>query len=259
MQEVRPETQPRALGQSDESVAWALRELEEIVKGVDDEPKARAALDVLRRAFTSVRAYATTDPLTGLANRACFYQLLDERLTANDGSGSTSAVLFLDLDGFKSVNDERGHAAGDLLLADVATRIAHSVREQDVVARHGGDEFVVLLEKLESQSVAHAVAARVIEAVSAPFMHGDGIVQLGVSIGVAFFPEHGISSNELLQKADDAMYRAKSQGGRSYAVFGERKGLSDARPGRRSWAWELSPAHAGSSHEAPAELIGHKR
>lgn len=258
MQEVRPEIQRRALGQSDESVAGALRELEEVVKGREDEPKARAALDVLRRAFTSVRAYATTDPLTGLANRACFYQLLDERLGASDGNVA-AAVLFLDLDGFKSVNDERGHAAGDQLLADVATRIANSVREHDVVARHGGDEFVVLLEKLENQSVAHAVAARVVEAVTAPFMQGDGIVQLGVSIGVAFFPDHGSSSSELLQKADAAMYRAKSQGGRSYAVFGERKELSEPRPERRSWAWELSPVDAASLPEAAATLLGQKR
>jgi diguanylate cyclase (GGDEF)-like protein len=236
--------QQHSIGRSDESVSSALSELEEVVKGCDGETRARAALDVLRRAFTSVRTSATTDPLTGLANRPAFYQLLEERLLSAATNGS-AAVLFLDLDGFKCVNDERGHAAGDALLADVAGRISRSVREHDLVARHGGDEFVVLLEHIENRSIAHAVAARIIEAVSAPFVHGDDMVMLGVSIGVAFAPEHGMSSAELLQRADQAMYRAKALGGRTYSVYGERDGLTEPRDSRRSWAWELSPVQTG--------------
>lgn len=239
MHERRPNTQ-HSLGRNDESVEWALHEIEKAVEGCDSEPQARDALEVLRRAFTCVRACATTDPLTGLANRGWFYQVLDERLKPGAAPCGNAALLFLDLDGFKSVNDERGHAAGDALLAEVAGRISRSVRDLDLVARHGGDEFAVLLENIDSPSIAHAIAARVIEAVSAPFMHEDGIVQLGISIGVAFFPEHGKSSSELLQRADQAMYRAKSQGGKSYAVFGERDELSLPRSPRRSWTWELT-------------------
>jgi len=255
MHEARPNTGHSITG-NDESVEWALHELEEAVKGCESEPRARIALDVLRRAFMSVRARATTDPLTGLANRTWFYQVLDELLQAGSGLRGSAAVLFLDLDGFKGVNDERGHAAGDLLLAEVAGRISRSVRDKDLVARHGGDEFVVLLERIESPAIAHAIAARVIEAVNAPFMQEAGIVQLGISIGVSFYPEHGSSSAELLQRADHAMYRAKSQGGRSYAVFGEREELSRPRTPKRSWAWELSPMGTGTpENEATVDLL----
>lgn len=246
MQDGRPNTQ-HSLGRSDERVERALRELEKAIKGCPAESDALDALDVLRRAFTSVRAKASTDPLTGLANRAWFNQMLDERLAPGKGICNTAALLFLDLDGFKDVNDQRGHAVGDALLAEVAGRLSHSVREIDLVARHGGDEFVVLLENIENPSIAHAVAARVIEAISTPFSVDGARIQLGVSIGVAFFPEHGRSGEELLKHADYAMYRAKHQGGQSYAVFGEREELVMPRTPNRSWTWELSPLD-----EAPA-------
>jgi diguanylate cyclase (GGDEF)-like protein len=165
--------------------------------------------------------------------------------------------LFLDLDGFKEVNDQRGHPAGDVLLAEVAGRISHSVREHDLVARHGGDEFVVLLENLENPAVAHAVAARVIEAISTPFTVDGGKVKLGVSIGVAFYPEHGQSGSELLKRADSAMYRAKSHGGGSYAVFGERDDLAVHRAPLRSWTWELAPVEP--ANDITVALFSSKR
>lgn len=230
-----------ALGRNDDGVEWALRELESAIEGTSEESRAREALDFLRRAFTTARTSASTDPLTGLANRAWFYQVLEERLSPGRSVCSSAAVLFLDLDGFKDVNDERGHQAGDILLAEVAARISHCVREQDLVARHGGDEFVVLLEKIENPSVAHAVAARIIDAIAVPFPVDEGHVHLGVSVGIALFPEHGSSGGELLKRADLAMYRAKNQGGRSYAVFGEREELIVPRSPRRSWTWELNP------------------
>lgn len=260
MPEGGPNTQ-HTLGRTDENVEWALRELEASIAGSPEESRARAALDVLRRAFSSVRASAATDPLTGLANRASFYQILDERL-ALEKTGASAAVLFLDLDGFKDVNDRRGHQAGDALLAEVATRISRSVREQDLVARHGGDEFVVLLEHMENRAVAHAVAARIIEAISVPFgLEGDPIY-LGVSIGVAFYPDHGQSGSELLKHADGAMYRAKNQGGRGYAVCGEREDLIVPRNTRRSWAWELAPGRTEvpvPSNDVTRALFGRKR
>jgi len=239
-----------SLGRNDENVERALSDLEASIAGIAEEPRARAALEVLRRAFTSVRACAATDPLTGLANRASFYQILDERVAVEGGCAS-AALLFLDLDGFKDVNDVRGHQAGDILLTEVATRISRSVRDHDLVARHGGDEFVVLLENIENRAIAHAVAARIIEAIGVPFTVEGARVQLGVSIGIAFFPEHGSTGKELLQRADAAMYRAKGQGGRGYAVFGEREDLIIPRTPRRSWAWELSP----SSVELPANDV----
>jgi diguanylate cyclase (GGDEF)-like protein len=237
------------LGRSDERVEWALRELETVVSGSTHESKARVALEVLRGAFTSVQTSAATDPLTGLANRAWFDHVLDTRFAVGVPNASTAALLFLDLDGFKDVNDKRGHPVGDKLLAEVASRIVRSVREHDLVARHGGDEFVVLLENIENPSIAHAVAARVVEAISTPFDIDGARVRLGVSIGVAYYPEHGASGRELLQRADYAMYRAKNQGGRSYAVFGEREDLALPRTTHRSWTWELAPVDAEAQHE----------
>jgi diguanylate cyclase (GGDEF)-like protein len=229
-------------GRYDEGVEWALSELEKAIEGASSESQAREALEFVRRAFSNVRTSASTDPLTGLANRAWFYQVLEERLTPGRGISASAAVLFLDLDGFKEVNDLRGHQAGDALLAEVAGRISHTVRDQDLVARHGGDEFVVLLERIETPAVAHAVAARIIDAIGSPFRVDEDEFNLGVSIGVAFFPEHGATAQELLKRADHAMYRAKFQGGRSYAVFGEREDLVVPRSPRRSWAWELAPS-----------------
>ncbi|MET0343118.1 MAG: GGDEF domain-containing protein [Polyangiales bacterium] len=248
MQDGRPKLDEPP-GRCDESVEWALRELETAIQGAADAAKAREALEFVRRAFTSVRTSASTDPLTGLANRSWFYRVLEERLTPGRGIGASAAVLFLDLDGFKEVNDQRGHQAGDTLLAEVAGRISHTVRERDLVARHGGDEFVVLLERIETPAVAHAVAARIIDSIGMPFRVDDDEFTLGVSIGIALYPEHGSTTTELLKRADHAMYRAKFQGGRAYAVYGEREDLVVPRNPKRSWAWELAP-----DLEAPTEV-----
>jgi diguanylate cyclase (GGDEF)-like protein len=121
------------------------------------------------------------------------------------------------------------------------------VRDHDLVARHGGDEFVVLLECIESPAIAHAVAARVVDAISAPFVLDQRMVTLGVSIGVAYYPEHGHDAHELLRNADSAMYSAKSAGGQSYAVFGERADLLLPRAPLRSWSWELSTGEPDNS------------
>ena len=266
MQEVR-RNPPHAWNRNDEGVERALLELESATKGGAEETRAREALEVLRRAFRSAQASATTDPLTGLANRAWLHETLDERLASEQAPGGKAALLFLDLDGFKHVNDQRGHAVGDALLGDVAARISHSVREQDLVARHGGDEFVIVLDKLDNPAVAHAVAARVIEAIDMPFTVDGAKLKLGVSIGIAFYPEHGHTGAELLARADYAMYRAKSQGGGNYAVYGAREDLALSRAPLRSWTWELAPldmpvdaraAGRERDHEAP-ELLRQKR
>jgi diguanylate cyclase (GGDEF)-like protein len=258
MADSRPNKSYR-LGRSDETVEWALRELETAVQGCPEESRARVALEVLRSSFTRVETSAATDPLTGLANRAWFARMLEERLLPEVAPHSRAAVLFLDLDGFKDVNDQRGHPAGDQLLTEVARRITHCVRDHDLVARHGGDEFVVLLENIENPAVAHTVAARVVDAISAPFEVEGSTVTLGVSIGVAYYPEHGMSGSELLRRADHAMYRAKGQGGRSYAVFGERDELATPRSPRRSWSWELAPASLEVAAREVTQIVFKKR
>jgi diguanylate cyclase (GGDEF)-like protein len=203
---------------ADERVEWAIRELQEVLADRANDPHARAALATLRDAFCTAHARASMDPLTGLMNRASFDSALQVTIGRAARAQSPAAVLFMDLDGFKAVNDQRGHPVGDSLLKEVASRIMACVREDDLLARYGGDEFVVLLEHVSDPEVVHGVALRVIDALSRPFTGGDISVRLSVSIGVALFPEHGTCADELLARADAVMYEAKRQGGDRYLV-----------------------------------------
>jgi diguanylate cyclase (GGDEF)-like protein len=212
---------------ADDRVEWAIRELQAVLAERADDPHARAALDALRDAFCVAHTRASVDPLTGLMNRASFDRALALAITHAARTQSPAAVLFMDLDGFKAVNDQRGHAVGDVLLREVAARIMACVREDDLLARYGGDEFVVLLEQLTDPGVVHAIATRVIEALSRSFAADGLTVHLSVSIGVALFPEHGGSAEELLACADTAMYEAKRKGGDRYLIAASRERTGD--------------------------------
>jgi diguanylate cyclase (GGDEF)-like protein len=207
---------------ADERVERALRELEDVLADRADEPHARAALDALRDAFCVAHTRASVDPLTGLMNRASFDRALDLAVAHAARAQNAAAVLFMDLDGFKTVNDQRGHAVGDVLLKEVASRILSCVREDDLLARYGGDEFVVLLEQLAGVEVVDAIASRIIDALSRSFAVDGLTVRLSVSIGVALFPQHGSSAEELLARADGAMYAAKRKGGDRYQIAPDR-------------------------------------
>jgi len=161
---------------------------------------------------------ATHDPLTGLANRTLLLQRIAESLAAG-GEAPHCAVLFLDLDDFKAVNDELGHAAGDQLLQTVAARLLASVREQDMVARLGGDEFALLFPELSSKG-AEAVLARVLSAVGSRVVLRGRERHVGASAGLAF-GRAGDDAVRLVGKADLAMYRAKADGGGGLALFQE--------------------------------------
>jgi diguanylate cyclase (GGDEF)-like protein len=203
---------------ADERVERALSELQTVLADRADDPHARAALATLRDAFCVAHTRASLDPLTGLMNRASFDRALELAIGHAARNHSPAAVLFMDLDGFKAVNDQRGHAVGDVLLREVAARIMTCVREDDLLARYGGDEFVVLLEPLTEPHVVQAIASRVIEALSRTFSVDGLMVRLSVSIGVALFPEHGACAEELLACADAAMYEAKRRGGDRYLI-----------------------------------------
>jgi diguanylate cyclase (GGDEF)-like protein len=153
------------------------------------------------------------DPLTGLPNRALFMESLG-RACARLGRRSFSrfALFFLDLDGFKSVNDRLGHQAGDSLLAEFAQRLKSSVRPNDMVARMSGDEFTVLLEEIESPREAIEVAVRIPNALRAPFRFREGESVTSASIGIAYSDCGKIGPDGLLQAADQAMYLAKTSG-----------------------------------------------
>jgi diguanylate cyclase (GGDEF)-like protein/PAS domain S-box-containing protein len=157
-------------------------------------------------------ALASTDPLTGLANRRHWRQVADAHLQSARAGGKRLGVLFLDLDHFKQVNDGLGHAAGDLLLKTVARRLRTVVRDTDLVARFGGDEFVVLLTDLASRSDAAIVARKLIEVVGRDIVLGTKHARVGLSVGAAVFPYDGHETRTLLQAADAALYVAKSRG-----------------------------------------------
>ncbi|MFN8148958.1 MAG: EAL domain-containing protein [Candidatus Nanopelagicales bacterium] len=162
---------------------------------------------------------ASHDPLTGLVNRHALVGELDEHLRTATAYGRHLAVMFCDLDRFKQVNDTLGHAAGDRLLVEVAGRLRASVRDGDIVARHGGDEFVLLCPALDTQEAAVRMAERVRQSLSAPYDLDGHDVVIGVSVGVAFADQFRRSAVELLRASDLAMYRAKQRGGSHVTVF----------------------------------------
>ncbi|GJE26103.1 putative bifunctional diguanylate cyclase/phosphodiesterase [Methylobacterium organophilum] len=179
------------------------------------------AIDVTerRRAEARIIHMAHHDALTGLPNRVLFATRLAEALANQAQGGVDAALLCLDLDKFKFVNDTLGHPAGDALLREAAERIAGCVRARDLVARLGGDEFAVLLAGPDAAAMAHAVAIRIIEILSLPFHLGGQESHVGASIGIACLPAHGSDPDTLLRNADLALYRAKSAGGNSARCF----------------------------------------
>ncbi len=169
-------------------------------------------IDAQKQAQEELRHRAFHDDLTGLPNRAMFMDTLSRTLHRAERKRGSFAVLFVDLDHFKAVNDTYGHSVGDLLLQEVAKRVRLCVREGDLVARMGGDEFVVLVEEeRRAGEVAH-IAAK-IQAVLAPLhVFGEHQVQVTASIGISSYPQDGTNLEELMRNADSAMYQVKAQG-----------------------------------------------
>lgn len=175
-----------------------------------------------RRSEAEMKHIAHHDALTGLANRVLFQDRLRQAMVEADDNGEAVAVLFLDLDRFKEVNDTFGHPAGDQLLQSVAQRLLSAVRIEDTVARMSGDEFAIIQPRLAASSEAdntEALALRLLEVFQPSFQIGDESFRCGVSIGGALFPYDAITADDLLKKADIALYQAKSEGGRIYHRF----------------------------------------
>ena len=152
------------------------------------------------------------DALTGLPNRDLFRSRLVKALDEARRNQRTLAVMFMDLDRFKAINDSLGHSIGDELLVLAGKRIRHCVRETDLVCRLGGDEFTALLHNIESPQAARVVSAKILDALARPFNIQQNQMRVSGSIGIALFPEHGDSVEELLKNADTAMYQAKELG-----------------------------------------------
>ncbi|HET7491531.1 MAG TPA: EAL domain-containing protein [Bradyrhizobium sp.] len=184
-----------------------------------------AALENLDRALEKVQAdgriqyLATHDDLTGLPNRVTFHQLFEQSIRSAHRSGHKSALLFIDLDRFKVINDSLGHEAGDALLVEVAGRLKHCVRESDLVARFGGDEFVIVVDGISCQEQAAVIAQKVLTALLPPIVLAGHECRTTGSIGIAVYPENGNDVQTLTKNADMAMYRAKEDGKNNFRFF----------------------------------------
>lgn len=159
---------------------------------------------------------ANHDVLTGLPNRRFLQDRLDQALALARRDGRRVAILALDLDGFKSVNDRHGHPFGDAVLEEVARRLSSVVREFDTVGRWGGDEFVLVLKEIDSREVVEAMVERVIARLSEPMIHRGQQLLVGVSIGIALYPDHGDEVSKVILAADLAMYESKASGGNAW-------------------------------------------
>lgn len=169
-----------------------------------------------KKAADKISALAMTDALTGLANRAVFIDRMRQAFAAAERGASPFAVLYLDLDRFKDINDTLGHSAGDLLLKSVGERLKSCVRETDLIARLGGDEFAVLQTSLGDVASAAALASKIHDALSAPYPLGDTEMRVTVSIGISPWMPETAGPDELLAQADIALYRAKDDGRDQY-------------------------------------------
>jgi diguanylate cyclase (GGDEF)-like protein/PAS domain S-box-containing protein len=163
---------------------------------------------------------ATLDPLTGLSNRAEFEYQLEERMADANRNEISLALLYLDLDRFKAINDTHGHSAGDQVLTTVAERMRNCLRGSDLVARLGGDEFVIVLQGGDPRRAAALVAGKILQALARTIELEDGnTVQTGTSIGIAVYPDDSTRADELIKGADQAMYQAKTAGRNGYRFF----------------------------------------
>lgn len=192
-----------------------------------------------KQAERNLQFVASHDALTGLFNRSMFSQRLQQALAQAHRHERRLALLFIDLDGFKLVNDMLGHDAGDVLLADLANRLRICMREGDTLGRMGGDEFVVLIEGYDDDTQLLEVARKVLDTVAEPFLLRDGEHHVTASIGIAAYPQDGEDAADLLRAADSAMYRAKEHGKNNYQFHSpemnthlvERLGLEQALRG----------------------------
>lgn len=174
-----------------------------------------------QRAQEELRQMANYDRLTNLPNRAMFHDRLNHALDKARRNEMQIALLFVDVDNFKKINDSLGHAVGDRVLRSIAKRLVRAVREADTVARLGGDEFTVILEDVEHLETILAITNRIIESSQEPLLLGDNELTLTQSIGISHFPRDGDTAEKLLQNADVAMYRAKKLGRNRYQFFTE--------------------------------------
>jgi diguanylate cyclase (GGDEF)-like protein len=197
-------------------------DLAEVVMRVHNMLEVRLLHEAARNHGKMLESLALNDPLTGLANRRLLTDRISMDLVHARRNKSAMAVVYLDLDGFKQINDTLGHGTGDALLKMVAGRLLATVREEDTVARLGGDEFIIALWHVSGTDYAASVAARAIEAVSQPYCIEGNTVNITTSAGVSIYPVHGETDDTLMKSADLALYEAKRAGKNTYRISGSR-------------------------------------
>lgn len=168
-----------------------------------------------------IRQQANYDSITALPNRNLFTDRLNQALSIADRNKTKTALLFIDLDRFKYVNDTYGHHMGDLLLQQVADRLRAEVRKSDTVARLGGDEFAVIISNLQQQHVVEKVATKILDSLAKPYQLNENEAFISCSIGIAFYPDHSTRPETLIVNADSAMYKAKKKGRNTHEYFNE--------------------------------------
>lgn len=225
------ESHLKLIGQGGENVPWVEERflrldgstLQVEVSGIPFTQQGKPAVQIIFRDITErkiakerLEQLAHFDPLTGLPNRTLFFDRLSQAYLQAQRYSYMFALLFIDLDGFKGVNDTLGHDAGDLVLKEAGRRLSTHVRNCDTVARMGGDEFTVILSRITTKGDAMAVAEQLVAEMSKPFDVEGTVQQLGASIGIAIFPDDGADAQTLLKAADIAMYDAKASGKNGY-------------------------------------------
>jgi len=193
-------------------------------RGLEQRMVVLRDITAQKQAQRRIEFLALHDPLTELPNRLFLNDYLPRALALARRQTRRVAVFFIDIDGFKPVNDTLGHEAGDAILCAVARRLRGAVRESDLVARLGGDEFLVALTDVSVPADVERVATALIESLRVPVLWRDHTLTLSISVGVSLGPDHGNSGDELIRRADAAMYRAKLDGGNQFNLFADAPG-----------------------------------
>jgi len=181
-----------------------------------------------KRVEEKIQHMATHDALTGLPSLHLIKDRIINAVNLAKRHKKNMAVMFIDLDGFKAINDTYGHDAGDVLLQEVAVRLRSSLRETDTAGRIGGDEFLLVVQDISGRDDAELIAEKVIQSLSLPVFTGKGTMKVGASLGIAIYPEHGKDAESLIKEADKAMYGVKKSGKNNFALSGRTEDSSDS-------------------------------
>ncbi len=195
-----------------------LRANEQLVLSMLD---AHAIAEAATQELEKLAHAGQRDPLTDTPNRTLMDDRLKNAISLAQRRSNRVALIFMDLDGFKTINDTLGHATGDAVLQHVARLLQASVRDSDAVGRHGGDEFLVLLGEVFELSDVAVIASNILKAIGTPCMANDHALKLSASLGIAIYPDHGQDGQALIGLADTAMYASKRQGGNCFNFYAD--------------------------------------